>query len=96
MNGNLSRPHSESSGEFSLSLDQEEWSSGSSPVQHPLSRSSHQSPMLLQRSLDPQATQAKKKNGSASGSANEVLSLQQFLEERIDPAEVTAWNTQEH
>uniref|UniRef100_A0A674F567 Coiled-coil domain containing 88A n=1 Tax=Salmo trutta TaxID=8032 RepID=A0A674F567_SALTR len=86
LNGNLSRPHSESSGEFSLSLDQEEWSSGSSPVQQPLSRSSHQSPMLLQRSLDPQATQAKKKNGSASGSANEVLSLQQFLEERIDPS----------
>ncbi|XP_031691476.1 girdin isoform X6 [Oncorhynchus kisutch] len=78
LNGNLSRPHSESSGEFSLSLDQEEWSSGSSPVQQPLSRS-----MLLQRSLDPQATQAKKKNGSAS----EVLSLQQFLEEHIDPAE---------
>ncbi|XP_055783612.1 girdin-like isoform X5 [Salvelinus fontinalis] len=84
LNGNLSRPHSESSGEFSLSLDQEEWSSGSSPVQQPLSRSSHQSPMLLQRSLEPQA---KKKNGSASGSASEVLSLQQFLEERIDPAE---------
>uniref|UniRef100_A0A8C7MB66 Coiled-coil domain containing 88A n=1 Tax=Oncorhynchus kisutch TaxID=8019 RepID=A0A8C7MB66_ONCKI len=81
LNGNLSRPHSESSGEFSLSLDQEEWSSGSSPVQQPLSRS-----MLLQRSLDPQATQAKKKNGSAS----EVLSLQQFLEEHIDPAEVTS------
>ncbi|XP_042180529.1 girdin isoform X5 [Oncorhynchus tshawytscha] len=78
LNGNLSRPHSESSGEFSLSLDQEEWSSGSSPVQQPLSRS-----MLLQRSLEPQATQAKKKNGSAS----EVLSLQQFLEEHIDPAE---------
>uniref|UniRef100_A0A8C7GA37 Coiled-coil domain containing 88A n=1 Tax=Oncorhynchus kisutch TaxID=8019 RepID=A0A8C7GA37_ONCKI len=35
LNGNLSRPHSESSGEFSLSLDQEEWSSGSSPVQQP-------------------------------------------------------------
>uniref|UniRef100_A0A8C8HCG2 Calponin-homology (CH) domain-containing protein n=1 Tax=Oncorhynchus tshawytscha TaxID=74940 RepID=A0A8C8HCG2_ONCTS len=77
LNGNLSRPHSESSGEFSLSLDQEEWSSGSSPVQQPLSRS-----MLLQRSLEPQATQAKKKNGSAS----EVLSLQQFLEEHIDPS----------
>nr|XP_029496314.1 girdin-like isoform X2 [Oncorhynchus nerka] len=87
LNGNLSRPHSESSGEFSLSLDQEEWSSGSSPVQQPLSHSSHQSSMLLQRSLDPQATQAKKKNGSASGNASEVLSLQQFLEEHIDPAE---------
>ncbi|XP_045068951.1 girdin isoform X2 [Coregonus clupeaformis] len=87
LNGNLSRPHSESSGEFSLSLDQEEWSSGSSPVQHPLSRSSHQSPMLLRRSLDPQATQARKKTGSSSGSTSEVVSLQQFLEESTDPAE---------
>ncbi|KAM9395760.1 girdin isoform 3-T3 [Salvelinus alpinus] len=87
LNGNLSRPHSESSGEFSLSLDQEEWSSGSSPVQHPLSRSSHQSPMLLRRSLDPQAAQARKKTSNSSGSASEVVSLQQFLEESTDPAE---------
>uniref|UniRef100_A0A673Z7D2 Coiled-coil domain containing 88A n=1 Tax=Salmo trutta TaxID=8032 RepID=A0A673Z7D2_SALTR len=85
LNGNLSRPHSESSGEFSLSLDQEEWSSGSSPVQHPLSRSSHQSPMLLRRSLDPQAAQARKKSNS-SGSTSEVVSLQQFLEESTDPS----------
>uniref|UniRef100_A0A4W5QL02 Coiled-coil domain containing 88A n=1 Tax=Hucho hucho TaxID=62062 RepID=A0A4W5QL02_9TELE len=88
LNGNLSRPHSESSGEFSLSLDQEEWSSGSSPVQHPLSRSSHQSPMLLRRSLDPQAAQARKKTSSSSGSASEVVSLQQFLEESTDPKQV--------
>uniref|UniRef100_A0A4W6F6M7 Coiled-coil domain containing 88A n=1 Tax=Lates calcarifer TaxID=8187 RepID=A0A4W6F6M7_LATCA len=47
LNGSLSRPHSESSGEFSLSLDQDVWSSsGSSPVQQPTSsRSSHQSPL---------------------------------------------------
>uniref|UniRef100_A0A087XWM1 Coiled-coil domain containing 88A n=1 Tax=Poecilia formosa TaxID=48698 RepID=A0A087XWM1_POEFO len=47
LNGSLSRPQSESSGEFSLSLDQEVWSSsGSSPVQQPASlRSSHQSPL---------------------------------------------------
>uniref|UniRef100_A0A8C7UZ01 Coiled-coil domain containing 88A n=1 Tax=Oncorhynchus mykiss TaxID=8022 RepID=A0A8C7UZ01_ONCMY len=87
LNGNLSRPHSESSGEFSLSLDQEEWSSGSSPVQQPLSRSSHQSPMLLRRSLDPQAAQARKKTSNSLGSASEVVSLQQFLEESTDPAE---------
>uniref|UniRef100_A0A8C7UXI8 Coiled-coil domain containing 88A n=1 Tax=Oncorhynchus mykiss TaxID=8022 RepID=A0A8C7UXI8_ONCMY len=85
LNGNLSRPHSESSGEFSLSLDQEEWSSGSSPVQQPLSRSSHQSPMLLRRSLDPQAAQARKKTSNSLGSASEVVSLQQFLEESTDP-----------
>uniref|UniRef100_A0A8C7UYT6 Coiled-coil domain containing 88A n=1 Tax=Oncorhynchus mykiss TaxID=8022 RepID=A0A8C7UYT6_ONCMY len=86
LNGNLSRPHSESSGEFSLSLDQEEWSSGSSPVQQPLSRSSHQSPMLLRRSLDPQAAQARKKTSNSLGSASEVVSLQQFLEESTDPS----------
>lgn len=93
LNGSLSRPHSESSGEFSLSLDQEVWSSsGSSPVQQPTSsRSSHQSPLQLRKSLDPTTntgtpgqTQVRK-TGSL---ANEVLSLQQFLDEGIDPAEV--------
>ncbi|XP_044069359.1 girdin-like isoform X3 [Siniperca chuatsi] len=92
MNGSLSRPHSESSGEFSLSLDQEVWSSsGSSPVQQPTSsRSSHQSPLQLRRSLDPSTaagslTQTQiRKTGSP---ANEVLSLKQFLDEGIDPAE---------
>ncbi|XP_023250183.1 girdin isoform X1 [Seriola lalandi dorsalis] len=92
LNGSLSRPHSESSGEFSLSLDQEVWSSsGSSPVQQPTSsRSSHQSPLQLRRSLDPSAaagspgqTQIRKTGSPGS----EVLSLQQFLDEGIDPAE---------
>ncbi|XP_026046909.1 girdin isoform X2 [Astatotilapia calliptera] len=92
LNGSLSRPHSESSGEFSLSLDQEVWSScGSSPVQQPTSsRSSHQSPLQLRRSLDPSAAAGSavqsqiRKTGSPG---NEVLSLQQFLDEGIDPAE---------
>ncbi|CAL1577892.1 unnamed protein product [Knipowitschia caucasica] len=91
LNGTLSRPHSESSGEFSLSLDQDVWSSsGSSPVQQPsLSRSSHQSPMQVRRSLDPTSigglsqTQIRK-NGSPG---SEVVSLQQFLDEGIDPTE---------
>uniref|UniRef100_A0A667ZF25 Coiled-coil domain containing 88A n=1 Tax=Myripristis murdjan TaxID=586833 RepID=A0A667ZF25_9TELE len=87
----LSRPHSESSGEFSLSLDQEVWSSsGSSPVQQPpSSRSSHQSPLQLRRSLDPSTmtgspgqTQIRKTGSPGS----EVLSLQQFLDEGIDPS----------
>lgn len=95
VNGSLSRPHSESSGEFSLSLDQEVWSSnGSSPVQQPpTSRSySHQSPQQLRRSMDPSSSLASslgpgqpRKTGSPHG--NEVLSLQQFLDEGIDPAE---------
>uniref|UniRef100_A0A8C5BJ78 HOOK N-terminal domain-containing protein n=1 Tax=Gadus morhua TaxID=8049 RepID=A0A8C5BJ78_GADMO len=54
LNGCLSRPHSESSGEFSLSLDQEVWSSsGSSPTQQHPARTSHQSPLQPCRALDP-------------------------------------------
>ncbi|XP_041803143.1 girdin-like isoform X1 [Chelmon rostratus] len=87
LNGSLSRPHSESSGEFSLSLDQEVWSSsGSSPVQQPTaSRSSHQSPLQLRRSLDPSTIAGSP--GQAQTRSSEVLSLQQFLDEGIDPAE---------
>ncbi|KAM8738141.1 girdin isoform 1-T1 [Acanthopagrus schlegelii] len=87
LNGSLSRPHSESSGEFSLSLDQEVWSSsGSSPVQQPpSSRSSHQSPLQLRRSLDPST--AAGSPGQNQNRCSEVLSLQQFLDEGIDPAE---------
>lgn len=86
LNGNLSRPHSESSGEFSLSLDQDVWSSsGSSPVQQPTSsRSSHQSPLQLRKSLDPSTTAS----SPSQNRSNEVLSLQQFLDEGIDPADV--------
>ncbi|XP_037388978.1 girdin isoform X7 [Pygocentrus nattereri] len=82
VNGTLSRPHSESSGEFSLSLDTEVWSSGSSPVQQSHSqRSSHQSPLQLRKNLEPTGAQSKRKTGSPG---SEVLSLQQFLEESID------------
>ncbi|XP_018605016.2 girdin isoform X2 [Scleropages formosus] len=85
MNGNHSRPQSESSGEFSLSLDNEGWSSGSSPVQQPLSqRSSRQSPLPFRKSLEPPSAQARKK---AASPGSEVMSLQQFLEESGSPAE---------
>ncbi|XP_062375122.1 girdin-like isoform X2 [Sardina pilchardus] len=89
VNGSLSRPHSESSGEFSLSLDTEMGSSGSSPVQ----RSSHQSPLQLRRAPDTAtaiaASQApSRKAGSGSGSlGSEVVSLQQFLDESVEPVE---------
>ncbi|XP_070683678.1 girdin-like [Pempheris klunzingeri] len=43
VNGIQSRAHSESSGEFSLSLENEPWSNGSSPVQQPPSRRSSSS-----------------------------------------------------
>ncbi|KAJ8387320.1 hypothetical protein AAFF_G00158160 [Aldrovandia affinis] len=85
VNGSHSRPHSESSGEFSLSLDNEAWSSGSSPVQQtPSQRSSHQSPQILRRSLEPPTPPAQKK---AASPGSEVVSLKQFLEESTDPAE---------
>ncbi|XP_054455689.1 girdin isoform X2 [Anoplopoma fimbria] len=89
LNGSLSRPHSESSGEFSLSLDQEVWSSsGSSPIQQPSSsRSSHQSPLQLRRSLDPPTAAGSPQVTKMGSPAKEVLSLQQFLDEGIDPAE---------
>ncbi|XP_059185400.1 girdin-like [Centropristis striata] len=43
LNGAQSRAQSESSGEFSMSLDNEPWSNGSSPVQQPPSRRSSSS-----------------------------------------------------
>lgn len=97
LNGSLSRPHSESSGEFSLSLDQEVWSSsGSSPVQQPTSsRSSHQSPLQLRKSLDPTtntATPGQTQIRKTGSPGSQVLSLQQFLDEGIDPAEVRPLN----
>ncbi|XP_059929514.1 girdin isoform X3 [Gadus macrocephalus] len=84
LNGCLSRPHSESSGEFSLSLDQEVWSSsGSSPTQQHPARTSHQSPLQPCRALDP-ITPAQ---GPARNTlTHDVLSLQQFLDEGIEPA----------
>ncbi|XP_064174341.1 girdin-like isoform X2 [Anguilla rostrata] len=85
VNGSHSRPHSESSGEFSLSLDNEAWSSSSSPVQQPPShRSSRQSPQIFRRSLEPPVPHAQ---GTASSPGSEVLSLQQFLRENKDPVE---------
>nr|XP_057914123.1 girdin-like isoform X2 [Doryrhamphus excisus] len=93
LNGTLSRPHSESSGEFSLSLDQEAWSSsGSSPVQQPSSsRSSHQSPVPPRCTLEPPGTTtgspAPLQIRKTASPGSEVLSLQQFLDEGIDPAE---------
>ncbi|XP_054885250.1 girdin isoform X3 [Poeciliopsis prolifica] len=97
LNGSFSRPQSESSGEFSLSLDQEVWSSsGSSPVQQPASlRASHQSPLQLRRSLEPSGTAAVSAQAQIrkTASPSEVLSLQQFLDEGIDPAEVRARNS---
>lgn len=54
LNGIQSRAQSESSGEFSLSLENEPWSNGSSPVQHPPLRSSASFCHPLSHSSTPQ------------------------------------------
>ncbi|XP_033873310.3 girdin-like isoform X4 [Acipenser ruthenus] len=80
LNGGHSRPLSQSSGEFSLSLDNEVWSSSSSPVQQTgqlSQRSSKQSPLLVQKTLDIPSQQKRK----AASPGSEVVTLQQFLEE---------------
>ncbi|XP_035261511.1 girdin-like isoform X11 [Anguilla anguilla] len=78
VNGSRSRPQSESSGEFSPSLENEAWSCGSSPAQ----RSARHSPQVPRRAPEPPAPQAPRK-GPSLGS--EVLSLQQFLQEPAEP-----------
>ncbi|XP_061686120.1 girdin-like isoform X2 [Syngnathoides biaculeatus] len=57
LNITQSRAESESSGEFSMSLDNEPWSSGSSPVQQPLSRQSSVSYRLPSDTSTTQHTQ---------------------------------------
>ncbi|KAM9817962.1 girdin-like isoform 1-T1 [Syngnathus typhle] len=57
LNVTQSRAESESSGEFSISLDNEPWSNGSSPVQQPLSRHTSASYHLPRDTSTPQRTQ---------------------------------------
>uniref|UniRef100_A0A8C3WMA6 Coiled-coil domain containing 88A n=1 Tax=Catagonus wagneri TaxID=51154 RepID=A0A8C3WMA6_9CETA len=72
-----SRPHSHSSGEFSLLHEHEAWSSsGSSPIQY-LKKQTKSSPVLQHKTLESRAHR-KIKTGSPG---SEVVTLQQFLEE---------------
>ncbi|XP_049576779.1 girdin isoform X2 [Syngnathus scovelli] len=57
LNVTQSRAQSESSGEFSISLDNEPWSNGSSPVQQPLSHHTSASYHLPRDTSTPQHTQ---------------------------------------
>ncbi|XP_037134496.1 girdin-like isoform X3 [Syngnathus acus] len=57
LNVTQSRAQSESSGEFSISLDNEPWSNGSSPVQQPLSRHTSVSYHPPRDTSTPQRTQ---------------------------------------
>ncbi|KAM7418664.1 hypothetical protein PAMA_016001 [Pampus argenteus] len=74
-----SRAQSESSGEFSLSLDNEPWSNGSSPVQQPPSRrSSYQPPC---DTSTPQHTQ-KQQHMSSSAMHKEKASTMPFTKSK--------------
>ncbi|CAJ1052660.1 girdin-like isoform X4 [Xyrichtys novacula] len=57
VNGIQSRAQSESSGEFSMSLENEPWSNGSSPIQQPPSRRSSSSSQQPADTSTPQHTQ---------------------------------------
>ncbi|XP_004691466.1 PREDICTED: girdin isoform X2 [Condylura cristata] len=75
-----SRPQSHSSGEFSLLLDHEAWSSsGSSPIQY-LKRQARSSPVLQHKM--PETLESRTYHKAKTGSpGSEVVTLQQFLEE---------------
>ncbi|KAG7486968.1 hypothetical protein JOB18_043364 [Solea senegalensis] len=62
-----SRAHSESSGEFSMSMENEPWSNGSSPVQQP---PSHHSSFSCQSPIDASTPQHKKKTSTIAISSD--------------------------
>ncbi|XP_037618457.1 girdin-like isoform X4 [Sebastes umbrosus] len=66
LNGVQSRAQSESSGEFSMSLENEPWSNGSSPVQQPPSRRSSSSFQPPSDTSTPQHTQKQQHKERAS------------------------------
>ncbi|KAM9363607.1 girdin-like [Symphorus nematophorus] len=82
LNGVQSRAQSESSGEFSLSLENEPWSNGSSPVQQPPSRrssSSYQPPSdasTPQHMLKQQQQQHKEKASTMPATGNQSSDIQ--------------------
>ncbi|XP_069561069.1 girdin isoform X2 [Brachyistius frenatus] len=66
LNGVQSRAHSESSGEFNVSLENEPWSNGSSPVQRPPSRRSSSSYQPPSDASTPQHTKQKEKEKAST------------------------------
>ncbi|XP_031720295.1 girdin [Anarrhichthys ocellatus] len=87
LNGVQSRAQSESSGEFSLSLENEPWSNGSSPVQQPPSRRSSSSSFLPPRDTStPQHTQKQhKERASTMPITNSQTSVVQSLPKQKNP-----------
>ncbi|XP_068591153.1 girdin-like, partial [Cebidichthys violaceus] len=86
LNGVQSRAQSESSGEFSLSLENEPWSNGSSPVQQPPSRRSSSSFQPPSDTSTPQHPQKQhKEKASTMPIANSQTSVMQSLPRQKNP-----------
>lgn len=83
-----SRAQSESSGEFSLSLDNEPWSNGSSPVQQPQSRRSSSSYQPPCDTSTPQHTQ-KQQHTSSSAIHKEKASTMPITKSQNSDLQVT-------
>ncbi|XP_032398855.1 girdin isoform X4 [Etheostoma spectabile] len=76
LNGVQSRAQSESSGEFSLSLENEPWSNGSSPVQQPPSRRSFSSFQPPSDTSTPQHTQKQQQRHREKASTMPIVNSQ--------------------
>ncbi|XP_041641582.1 girdin-like [Cheilinus undulatus] len=88
VNGIQSRAQSESSGEFSLSMENEPWSNGSSPVQQPPSRrssSSYQQPTDTSTPRHTQKQQQQKEKAATMPVMNSEKSDMQSAPKQRDP-----------
>uniref|UniRef100_UPI0037E8927B girdin n=1 Tax=Semicossyphus pulcher TaxID=241346 RepID=UPI0037E8927B len=88
LNGIQSRAQSESSGEFSLSLENEPWSNGSSPVQQPPSRrssSSYQQPTDTSTPRHTQKQQVHKEKAATMPIINSQTLDMQSVPKQKDP-----------
>lgn len=103
LNGIQSRAQSESSGEFSLSLDNEPWSNGSSPVQQPPSRRSSSSYLPPSDTSTPRRTQQQpstatpthKENTSTKATASVPITNTQSSALQSAPKQTEAGTSQE-
>ncbi|XP_019115752.2 girdin isoform X4 [Larimichthys crocea] len=89
LNGVQSRAQSESSGEFNLSMENEPWSNGSSPVQQPPSRRSSSSYQPPSDTSTPQHTLKQQQQHKEKASTLPITSSQnsdiQFISKQKDP-----------
>ncbi|KAK9539723.1 hypothetical protein VZT92_002225 [Zoarces viviparus] len=93
LNGVQSRAQSESSGEFSLSLENEPWSNGSSPVQQPPSRRSSSSSSSFQPPRDTSTPQHTQKQHKEKASTMPITNSQTLPKQRNHVLSQDFWLT---